>query len=92
MMEAKEAMENWNSGISELFSIICKKEEPAALVCDVEPLIRRWKEKVEKEKSTALKDYDVLDSYETALEELEKVCGRKQAVSSRKSKSRRDEP
>lgn len=74
MMEAKEAMENWNSGISELFSIICKKEEPAALVCDVEPLIRRWKEKVEKAKSTALKDYDVLDSYETALEELEKFA------------------
>lgn len=24
-MEAKEAMENWNRGISELFSIICKK-------------------------------------------------------------------
>lgn len=67
MIEAKEAMENWNSGISELFSIMCKKEEPTALVCDVEPLIRKWKEKVEKAKSTALKDYDVLDSYETAL-------------------------
>lgn len=25
MMEAKEAMENWNRGISELFSIMCKK-------------------------------------------------------------------
>lgn len=44
------------------------------MVCDVEPLIRRWKEKVEKAKSTALKDYDVLDSYETALEELEKFA------------------
>lgn len=74
MMEAKEAMENWNRGISELFSIMCKKEEPTALVCDVEPLIRIWKEKVEKAKSTPLKDYDVLDSYETALEELEKFA------------------
>lgn len=73
-MEAKEAMENWNNGISALFSVIRKKEEPTAVVCNVEPLIRRWKEKVEKAKSTALKDYDVLDSYETALEELEKFA------------------
>lgn len=74
MMEAEKAMENWNRGVSELFSIMCKKDEPAALVCDVEPLIRKWKEKVEKAKSAGLKDYEILDTYETALEELEKFA------------------
>lgn len=54
MMEAKEAMENWNRGISELFSIMCKKEESTALVCDVEPL--RRKQAVSSRKSKAWSD------------------------------------